>query len=207
MEESFVEKRKKVKKELQIKKGELFEEWKKQWETQTGNNKLDTFFSLFSSVYWYVWYSKEINKDKNFRVKRVFLFIPIVGVLMCFACFIRNIFCEGNSQLSDLMENGLLIISLILLTFLGVIISKWLDIKKYQETWARHSWHLHMMEMEMLRFIDHFEPYNNMDSKITFAERIIKIWDMNEEKFVHNMEDKEKGLMDVYSELKKLKIL
>ena len=117
MEESFVEKRKKVKKELQIKKGELFEEWKKQWETQTGNNKLDTFFSLFSSVYWYVWYSKEINKDKNFRVKRVFLFIPIVGVLMCFACFIRNIFCEGNSQLSDLMENGLLIISLILLTF------------------------------------------------------------------------------------------
>ena len=51
MEESFVEKRKKVKKELQIKKGELFEEWKKQWETQTGNNKLDTFFSLVCMVF------------------------------------------------------------------------------------------------------------------------------------------------------------
>lgn len=204
---SLNKKRIKVKEELQIKKEKLFEEWKKLWEMEIGNNKLDTFFSLFSSVYWYVWYSKEINKYKNFRMKRVFLFIPIVGVLMCFTCFVRNILCEGNSQLSDLMENSLLIISLILLIFFGIIISKWLDIKKYQETWARHSWHLHMMEVEMLRFIDHFEPYNNVDSRITFAERIIKIWDMNEEKFVHNMEDKEKGLMDIYSELQKLKIL
>lgn len=47
------------------------------------------------------------------------------------------------------------------------------------------------------------KPYNKSNNKIVFAENIIKIWNKNQEKFVHNMENKERELTDIFSVLKK----
>ena len=54
----------------------------------------------------------------------------------------------------------------------------------------------------MLRYISEIEPYKGVDKKKEFVRRILKIWDKNEEKFVHNMEEREAGLMDFFSNLK-----
>lgn len=55
----------------------------------------------------------------------------------------------------------------------------------------------------MLRFVNNMHPYNHSKCEEIFAERIIEIWDNNEDKFVHNMENKEKGVMDFFSMFKK----
>ena len=59
------------------------------------------------------------------------------------------------------------------------------------------------MQTEMLRFVNNMHPYNHSKCEEIFAERIIEIWDNNEDKFVHNMENKEKGVMDFFSMFKK----
>ena len=57
-----------------------------------------------------------------------------------------------------------------------------------------------MMEMEMLRFISKIAPYDdNTGNKELFMKRVLEIWNRNQDKFVHNMENKEKELTDIYS--------
>lgn len=183
---------------LSEQKCNIFAEWKKQWEYETGDEKLNSFFLLFDKVYWYVAYSKDYNKNLNSFWKGRFLKVLVIGFLVYVALGGYNLY-KGTERMSVLIENGLF---LILLIFLCSLMSKWLDIKKYQETWVRHSWHLHMMESEMLRYICGIEPYEGVNNKIEFVRRILEIWDKNEEKFVHNMEEKEAGLMDFFSNLK-----
>lgn len=50
----------------------------------------------------------------------------------------------------ELAENSILLITIILALN---IISKWLDIKKYQETWVRHYNHLYRLQKEMMRYL------------------------------------------------------
>lgn len=202
---SLKDKRNSVRSSVNEQKKSILDKWKVQWCKEQGDENLRIFYELFQAVYSYTLYSKIDNKAKNERYKKAFLLILIIGVLGILGyivLFIYSFFYKKNA-LPVLKENSLLMVSLILLIFLSSIISKWLDIKKYQETWVRHSWHLHMLETEMLRFISNIEPYNNSNNKIIFAEKILKIWDMNQEKFVHNMEDKERTLTDIFSVLKK----
>lgn len=202
---SLKDKRNNARSSLDEQKKSILNKWKDQWCKEQGDENLHLFYELFQAVYSYTLYSMTDNKKKNGRYKKAFLLILIIGVLGILGyitLFVYSFFYKKNA-LPALRENSLLMVSLILLIFLSSIISKWLDIKKYQETWARHSWHLHMLETEMLRFISNIEPYNNSNNKMIFAEKILKIWDMNQEKFVHNMEDKERTLTDVFSVLKK----
>lgn len=185
---------------LSEQRGDTFAEWKEKWKKEciSGDKKLDAFFLLFVKVYQYVESSKDYNKYLNSVWKRRFLKLLCIGFIVYVGFGGYNLY-KGAEKMSVLIENGLLII---MLSFLCGIMSKWLDIKKYQETWVRHSWHLHMMEMEMLRYISEIEPYKGVDKKKEFVRRILKIWDKNEEKFVHNMEEREAGLMDFFSNLK-----
>lgn len=192
------EKRKLEEHNLNKQKNKLLEQWKEQWNKEEWDEHLDTFFRLFPVVYQYTYYTKEDNKKNNFFYKKVFIKVLGLGFVLYIILFILNLRTENNG-LKVFLENGLLTVALV---FLSGIISKWLDIKKYQETWSRHSWDVHMMEAEMLKFISYIEPYDNVNRKRIFVERIIKIWDENQNKFVNNMENKEKELMDIFSELK-----
>ena len=46
------------------------------------------------------------------------------------------------------------------------------------------------------------EPYDCSDRKIVFVKNILYVWDNNQKKFVQNMEEKEKGLMDIFEKIK-----
>ena len=191
--------RKKAKDKLHQEKKNVWCTWKAKWEAEAGEGNFETFFQLFEATYEYVLCAKTDNKMENFRWKKKFLRLFVLGGAAFVFFFVYNLCFDSSNQWMAWLENG--VITLLML-FISSIISKWVDIKKYQETWARHSWHLHSMNTEMVRFISDLEPYHRLDKKRVFVDKILEIWDKNQEKFVHNMEDKEKELMDIAKYLK-----
>lgn len=173
----------------------LLEHWEEKWTNEAGGEELNVFFDFYKKVYNTVESKNESNKEDNYWYKSCFLIVLITGFVF-YMWFLVYSFKRGEGSFVSL---GFVLMAFI---WLETIISKWLDIKKYQETWARHSWNLHMMKREMLYFISQIEPYGNVEDKRTFIKQIMEIWDKNQEKFVHNMEEKEKGLMDVFENIK-----
>ncbi|MCI9081233.1 MAG: hypothetical protein HFI70_02725 [Lachnospiraceae bacterium] len=186
------------KKKLTEQKRKLFQEWTNKWLDETEGEDLDIFFNLFKSVYQYTLCVSERNKHQNFKWKKFFLIILFV-LWGWYAVLFMITYSKNHAKLSALAEQGL---GMILLVLLCSIIAEWPNIKKYQETWARHSWQIQKMEAEMMRFVSGIEPYHRQNKCLKFMEKILEIWDQNEEKFVHNMEEKEKELMDVFHNIK-----
>ncbi len=192
------EKRKEIEKDLKEKQNEILEQWKKVWKSENDqSHRLEIFYDLFVSNYEYVCSSKEFNKLKNEQWKKIFIVVVVIGI-WCIVWIIRNACIQGGG-ISVLLENSIFLIPLVIS---GGVVSKWIDIKKYQETRARHSEHLHLLLTEMLKFISIMEPYDCSDRKIVFVKNILYVWDNNQKKFVQNMEEKEKGLMDIFEKIK-----
>ena len=177
---------------LENQKDKIYENWTCVWERDLGNPTVaDDFTELFLANYEYVKLKAQHNKNKNFFYKYLFLAVLIVA-LICYAVFfIWNLLC-GTSKIEAVLENGII---LLLAVFLCNWVSKWLDIRKYQETWARHSQHKFKIDMEMLLYVCGMEPYNSGDRVVTFKRRITEIWNGNHKKFVKNMETKEIPMM------------
>lgn len=173
----------------------LFNQWKQMWENDAEAKKLGAFFELYQEVFQSVLNKMNKNKKGNDTYKKCFLGVLAVGFVL-YMCYMVFCFIRKESSFVDL---GFILTAFI---WLETIISKWMDIKKYQETWARHSWHLYMMKREMLCFVNQVKPYGTMEDRTVFVERILDIWDKNQEKFVHNLEEKEKGLMDVFENIR-----
>lgn len=192
IELSLKEKRECARAKQNEEKAKILDMWINQWNMEQENRDLNFFLDLFVSVYEYTKYSMVDNKKKNEKYKKIYL-LTLLGILVCMVFQGYRLF-QSNITFPILIENGLY---MVILLFLSGIVSKWIDIKKYQETWARHSLHIHKMDMEMLLFISKMAPYDDSQNKVLFAERILKIWDMNEDKFVHNMENKEKELLSI----------
>ena len=69
-----------------------------------------------------------------------------------------------------------------------------MDIKKYQETWARHYFHHHLLNHEIIQYVYELGDYSNkndFDSKYIFINKFLAIENLNMEKFVANLENKE----------------
>lgn len=196
---SLKDERKVARKSLDLQKEKLLSKWLECWKIDGTNDNLDVFLSLFTAIHKDIEKLKEYNKQQNIKWKKRFLYIVLISYGVYMGFFVYYL-CKGNDKFSVLVGNSLIFI---LIIFLSSIISKWIDIKKYQETWVRHSLHLHILDTEMMRFICQMEPYNTSDRRIIFIERVLNIWDKNEDKFVHNMEEKELGLMDIFSSLNK----
>lgn len=161
----------------------------------------DLFYDLVHKSYW-EFYKKAIkNRRKNFLSKFLLLFIALLFSLAGISLILYSLGFWGESGLETvnyfLSESFLAIFSAMILN----TISKWISIKKYQETWSRHSRGLHNMQNEMLRYVCHLEPYQEPlegfnDFKSMFIERMLKIWGENQNLFQSNLETKEEAMED-----------
>lgn len=106
-------------------------------------------------------------------------------------------FLKNNNWNFSLFNTALYAIAIVL----TVVISKWLDVKKYQETWSRHSAHKYAIDMEMFKFIMRMDDYSHIDRKKYFAINIMKTWDINQNKFIKNMK-KESKMDDILDKVK-----
>lgn len=171
-------------------KKNIFDQWKACWmldKNEAGH--LNCFFELFILNYKCVYDAKEFYKSKNFHWKKAYMIMQAL-IFLAYLVFVLEIWFT-NGKVLELIEKGMI---LALFTLMERLVLKWLDIKKFQETWARYSWHLHRLNREMLLFISGMAPYHKEDKKIVFAKKIIRIWDENENKFVYNIGEKEKSL-------------
>ena len=183
--------------------GNLLNYWEKEWVEISNKepNDYDSYFlQLFKSTYQYVLCKGKENNKKNFRWKKIFLG-TIVAVIIIFLVFVfYNYFYLQKTEDFDWMIFGTVILAILFL-FAGII-AKWMDVKKYQETWARHSMHKFYLEQEMLKFIYQLPPYQGTRRKEVFIRHTLKIWKNNQIAFYRNMTNKEKDLKDVIPEIK-----
>lgn len=200
---------------------EILEQWDNAWNKGTvqeikkesaSNPYNDLFYNLVHESYW-TFYKKSIkNRRKNFLMKFLLL---IIALLFSVAGIYLILYGLGFWGDSDLEVANYLISETFLVIFSAMFlntISKWISVKKYQETWNRHSRGLHNMQNEMLRYVCHLDPYqeliegiNDLKFKSLFIERMLKIWGENQSLFQNNLETKEETMEDYLKYVKSSK--
>ena len=171
----------------------IFDAWYDMWE-KTANCMEMNFAGFFSGIYFETYRKMESNKQKNFFYKFLYIGMLILALIIYILLFIINMNQSGETIYS-LIENGFI---LAVFALIMAIILKWLDIKKYQETWARHQQHIRLLQKEMLYYIYGMGDYAKCfkgDNR-TFMEKVLEIENKNVMKFVDNMENKEVKLGD-----------
>lgn len=199
--------KKKVKKDLNILScpNISFETWKKCWnnglkkkpEKKEYVNFADDMKKLLE------WLDIKIrkNRKKNFRYKGIYIVLfSALGILYLF--FFLSGASEGEGIFSGIGDNWA-----VFLTFpvFNLAIAKWIDVKKYQETWSRHYMQKALLEDEMYKYIYAIEPYDTEDAEEAFIRQFLKIKQANDLKFIDNMENREKSITDMFEQIEKLK--
>ena len=170
----------------------ILDQWIREWE-KTGDTEEEDFADFVKKVYFDTINRYEKNKNKNFLFKSMFISV-MISTLVGFVVFCVFNMQNGGALSYIIAENSILLVVIILAL---TIISKWLDIKKYQETWVRHYNHLYMLEKEMRMYLYRIGDYkreavkSQQEIKDIFMKRFFEIEDENTKKFCENMENKE----------------
>lgn len=146
----------------------------------------------------YVNKKRRKNKWLNFIIKAIFVVSIIIFTYVYLRIMIEN--WNNNHIITGVEFTERITIFLIAMGLCGAL-SKWLDIKKYQETWARHARHMGLLEIEMYRYIYAVAPYDSSDSPNIFIKNFLEIEMINTTNFANNMENKEKPLMDIWNQI------
>lgn len=171
----------------------LFESWYDIWEGTAKGQEIN-FVKFFQNIYFETYRKMEANKCKNFLFKSLYIGVLITAFVGYIMLFFFNLNQNGKT-IYTLLENGFVLILFVLAL---TIILKWLDIKKYQETWVRHQQHIRFLQKEMLYYIYNMGDYSHTrystNDNFTFMTNIFEIENKNIIKFVDNMENKEEKL-------------
>ena len=105
---------------------------------------------------------------------------------------------RSNKERKKLLIIGIIIMAICSSSLLACVFrSNPIDIKKYQETWARHYNHLYRLQREMMRYLYGLDEYKVAQENTqgmanqAFMKKFFEIEDENAKKFVENMENKE----------------
>lgn len=205
----------------------ILNRWKEEWgaEDKTAETEEEkmTWEDLVISNYELFYEKAKKNRDMNFCLKRIVI-IATVSVIVLIAAFgillflLTHATTASNSSLQiwgfsvALPINMSITQSISILAFAGVLaaaamytIIKVVEIKKYQETWARHRDALYKIQEEMVRYSENLSPYDGANDnelkKKLFKHRFLGILSDNNKKFVDNMENKEASLSDLPAQL------
>lgn len=188
----------------------IYQKWEEDWiadEPDKIKAKENPFFLLFKFDYEYTCQKAFENKKKNFRMK-FFCILPFLIVTVLYLggviAYNLNVFVEVKGNFGKFLKANNWSFSIYGTVFYAVAIlltyavSKWLDVKQYQETWSRHSEHKYAVEMEMFKYISCMDEYYFNDRKQKFVRNIMKTWDENQKKFIDNMKnEKDVGMNDL----------
>ena len=163
--------------------------WKKKWLIHQSSFDA-SFIPIFTNVYIEADEKRGSNKTKNIRLKKIYLLIAplfLIALIILYILYRRKI----ESARFIIIDVALVFIAFVIIIY---VMSKWMDIKKYQETWARHYFHHHLLNHEIIQYVYELGDYSNkndFDSKYIFINRFLAIENLNMEKFVANLENKE----------------
>lgn len=182
------------------KKQWIFDQWKEEWNPNYETREREPFYKLFKYDYEDTCKKIRRNKKNNFKMKFISM-LPFIILVILFlsGTLIYNIhilfsvknfgeFLEKNNWSFSIFSTALYAVAIIL----TVVAAKWIDVKKYQETWIRHSNHKYFIDMEMYKFIERIDEYSGMERRENFKRNIMKTWDKNQKKFSENMKKEER---------------
>lgn len=175
--------------EIEKTENAILEEWKKQWESYTDCDKSDKgrlFLQWFIAAYKKTELESDRNKKYNFLFKIAYLLIVFCIIIFWFI-YIGKFILKSISS-SQIIGCVLVLLSMLLLV---TVISKLINIKKFQETWVRFSGLKTNMLQEMTKFIYSMSPYNTENKRYDFVLQILKIVEENSKKFSDNMKNEE----------------
>ena len=181
----------------------ILDRWIALWGANATNKSYkESFQEVVEANYKFFQEAAKYNSSKNFAekgkiVRRVKISALVIGLLslcifvMCMVVFKKDI--DFTSFLP------LLAIICILLAAYFYASVKSIEVRKYQETWARHQNAFFLMQSEMVKYCNHLSPYDKPGDDIDklFMEHIMAVLEINNSKFVANMENKEMQLSDL----------
>ena len=180
--------------------------WSKIWNSNTCGSKCpeeadsedspkgDLFQEKYKEIYHLIEQKAEKNKQLNFRWKKRFVVLLVIYSVALFGVGIWLLLSKTD------LSRELFPVLLIALSGFGILFAvlKWLDVSRFQETWARHRWMKELLDLEMIRFVEKIPPYCDTISedqrKMEFRKRVLEILQKNIEKFASNLESKEQYL-------------
>ena len=166
-------------------------------KANSGDSLKDDFFQRkYKEIYHIIELKANKNKERNFTWKKRFVYLLAVygGALLATGIFIF----VSKANLSSVLFP----VIVCALGGFGILLAvlKWLDVSRFQETWARHRWVKELLDLEMIRFVGEIPPYSDSISederKMEFQKRVLEILQKNIEKFASNLESKEPRLGD-----------
>ena len=182
----------------------FLEKWGK---TANENDKM--FYKLLEEDYKITCKKIRINKRKNFNMKFFCLFLPViiftVGFIVVF--ILGNQISIHTSKVIYKLNwkfNLYITTYYIILIILTRIFSRWINVKKYHETWIRHSAHRYELDEEIVEFVEKMECYeesNIEERKKIFKRNILNLWNKDQKKFEENMRNEEK-MTDISKDIK-----
>ena len=177
----------------------IFQKWDRVWKSRETASNSDSsrthFYELFKENYRNASLKRTKNRVNNFVWKSVFLFVMFGSLVGCAFLFYYCYVQKEMGLFQTLVSSGGLFA---FITLICGMVSKWLDIKRYQATWVRHTYLLQQLNYEMLLYIYEMKYYDEFDKEAIFMLRVMDIWRNNLDKFTKDMEKNEKGMMDVF---------
>lgn len=151
-------------------KGELFEYFKKLWNTDekaSADGKqsfFSRFFDLFVQTYEYEEYKENANKLKYYFYKVVVMCVILSIPFLALFLITRKEWILNNSEWNDIYLYTVILVPLIF----SYLINKYCRIRQYYEIWHRHMRNRHLLEWRMLVFIKDYElPKSAKSSSVT----------------------------------------
>lgn len=177
----------------------VYKAWKEEWEGLSDKEGRDYFYDRFNEMYGEILDKHDKNRKANFKYKIIFLVVFSLPPTIAFLCELIGLIGITGSRcvISGEFKLFPLIVSMLVSGFLASVVAKWIDIKKYQETWVRHEYCKYRIEREMLKFISNQEEYHKKNKKDIFMKNIWKISDLNQKTFIRNMTEREVGLYNI----------
>ena len=192
----FKEQKEMSKREKEAEKN-IKDTWAKLWENVEDGK--DVFRDWLLVVYDLTDKDIEWSRKRNFIYKGIYLLIAVViYILLIIKPIMTEIYDGKIKDLIQIEPNMMMCIGMVIVLVIPLLIlAKRIDIKKYQETWARKIKYKSAILTEMMKYICELSPYDCFGKEDQFISNILIHTEENVARFKENMEAKEERLMSV----------
>ena len=192
----FKEKKEMSKREKEAEKN-IKDTWAKLWENVEDGKGV--FRDWLLVVYNLTDQDIEWSRKRNFIYKGIYLLIAVViYILLIIKPIMTEIYDGKIKDLIQIEPNMMMCIGMVLVLVIPLLIlAKRIDIKKYQEAWARKIKYKSAILTEMMKYICELSPYDCFGKEDQFISNILAHTEENVSRFKENMETKEERLMSV----------
>ena len=192
----FKEKKEISKREKEAEKN-IKDTWAKLWENVEDGKGV--FRDWLLVVYNLTDQDIEWSRKRNFIYKGIYLLIAVViYILLIIKPIMTEIYDGKIKDLIQIEPNMMMCIGMVLVLVIPLLIlAKRIDIKKYQEAWARKIKYKSAILTEMMKYICELSPYDCFGKEDQFISNILAHTEENVARFKENMETKEERLMSV----------